>query len=178
MSNPIQDMIEEVNQQAAEPTVPESLSSNEVAQEHALTFLKKLYLEDGLEELIPQWIIVAGNNHIVELLTPFEGSESKDLTALGLRRVMAEVHAKRYLFMSEAWVVSRNSLSDINGRPPSQCEDRIEVVVVVAGDHDETTSKTYELIRDWESGKVIELKDTGHDHAGGTLGGRFAGMLE
>jgi hypothetical protein len=61
-------------------------------------------------------------------------------------------------------------------RPPSEREDRIEVVLITVADKSGSWVRTLEMVRDWETGKVIELKqqkefkDEAHE-------GRFANLL-
>lgn len=65
---------------------------------------------------------------------------------------------KRYVFVCEAWTISRDSKSALQDKMPSDCDDRIEVVFIDVRDRDgDFCWEAYELVRDWTTGKVIEL---------------------
>ena len=160
--------------------LPKEMTSIDTMHEHLRETATKAY-KDGIEEIPPHWTIATKNGQVLDIITPFVGEDSKQTVATVMRGLMGSIDAIRYGFMSESWMVSVKDKSQIDGRPPSERDDRIEVLVVVCSDGEQSKMRAYELIRDWDSGSVTELKlleSMSSDEEGSRVEGRFANLLE
>jgi hypothetical protein len=189
--NEIQEMIDEV---MAEPfkEVPPEFATNEKLLAEEVLHVRHLLLEAKVPEIMPTFTIVAGNGQIVPIVTPFVGDpenmeQIKNTIALGLRLAMRQMRAKRYSMMVEAWMASFDSEKDSGeqraGREIRELENKIEVVQIIVCDPTGTIGTALEIIRDWETGSITELKEIMQqqslkDEEPAKFSGRFADLLD
>lgn len=182
----ISEMIEAVNA-APFRDMPAMFASNESLIEDCIRMARNYYLEQEREpsdEMQPTWHLLSGNNQTALIVTPFIGPDEnvKDLVAMTIRKFISETHVKRYAFMSEAWLATSSKEQWKNNKlPPSQRSDRVEVIIIMAqGRDDEGLMKAFEIVRDWETGKVTDLKPYQTDMPGSNRvgGGRFANLYD
>jgi hypothetical protein len=106
-------------------------------------------------ELLPTWLIQAkGKTTLVA--TPWEGEMQKEIVTLAMRGILKKENADSYSFMSEAWM-AHESLDAPIGLMPRDREDKIEIVLINACDHQGAKVRTYEIKRD-DKGVVTELE--------------------
>lgn len=177
-----------IRNEPPQPLAPQFLN-NEAFMAHTIDFVKDFYLTEPSKEkeLAPMFTVVANNGQVVPFVTPFVGEPEdmdlvKNTVAQGLRTMMQVIGAVRYSFMSEAWMAKFSSFEDSRkrrkGRPISQLEDKVEVVVIIVSDAENTTSATFELVRDWTSGEVTELKPILEPTKEANSSGRFSNLLQ
>lgn len=178
--NEIERLVREIN--ALDPVpIPEAFSSIDKMMDNARDFAVDVLVGEPKEkELIPVWAMVTKSGQTLMFATPFYGGEeTKEAVAQAMRLFMERVGVVRYTFMSEAWA-AQTSKSEWtqDQRPPSQRDDRTEIVLICGGEKDKTVIDSYEMVRDWQTGSVVELKqqDMGRreEH---NFTGRFANLL-
>ncbi len=125
----------------------------------------------------PRFIAVDKNDDVrVIELGPFMANEMmKDAVANAFRAYAKMFNIVRYAHVSEAWTATMNRGDDM--RPPSQREDRREIVAILVSDEKGELMSVREILRDNE-GKVSglgpeEIKIDTYEK----IGGRFAGLL-
>jgi hypothetical protein len=187
MTNPIRELVDKLNAAEPEP-IPEAFSSVEKMMDKALDFARDMIIGTNDDEdesaFAPAWAMVTQNGQTVVVMTPFVGGpEAKDAIAEGMRLVMKEAHVIRYTFTSEAWTASQRAPFNPGDLPPSERNDRKEVLMITGGDRVTGTKiRLFDIIRD-EDGVVTELKfdkkhsDLQTDSSCGAEG-RFTDMLE
>lgn len=121
-------------------------------------------------EIVPMWLVIYPQGALL-CPTPFHGEQSKDAVAGAIRNLMRGVGATQYSLVTEAWMAEGKA--DL---PPAKRSDRVEVVMILVADHDGSTMRSYEIIRDWDSGVVTELKSKGESEDGMAMG-RFSDLL-
>jgi hypothetical protein len=152
--NSIRKLIDDLNG-APEQAVPEQFASVEAMLNATTERAQDMIIGRGTDEVLtPTWTMVTVKGQMVVFATPFDGGD-------GYKDIIAEA--------MEEWDKG-------DRRPPSEREDRIEVVLITVADKSGSWVRTLEMVRDWETGKVIELKqqkefkDEAHE-------GRFANLL-
>lgn len=131
-------------------------------------------------ELIPTWVMATERGQVVVMATPFDGEGAKDLICLAVRKFMQEANVVRYAFTSEAWVAktTKESWDAGDHRPPSEREDRVEIVMFIAADREDFTLKVYQIERD-AAGQITALSPwQEHEEKPTGWSGRFANMLD
>jgi hypothetical protein len=177
--NSIRKLIDDLNG-APEQAVPEQFASVEAMLNATTERAQDMIIGRGTDEVLtPTWTMVTVKGQLVVFATPFDGGDGyKDIIAEAMKKFMTEAKVVRYSFISEAWAASplKEEWDKGDRRPPSEREDRIEVVLITVADKSGSWVRTLEMVRDWETGKVIELKqqkefkDEAHE-------GRFANLL-
>jgi hypothetical protein len=182
----IDGMLESLRQIAEGPLVEPAEGSDTLKGLMNLHFrqAKELYLEKGVQDMMPIWLIVCQNNEILPILTPFNDVKTKNSTALLIRAILQITKAKRYAFLSEAWVKTMQGAEARDyekGKPmlaPSEYEDKQEVVHITGEDNEgHSAFEAWEIVRDWETGKVVDLKPHSA-FSEGQLSGRFMNLFE
>lgn len=177
--NDIQATIDAINSAEAKP-IPEDFQDT-LAMIGAEYSRAKEYLVGNKDaSLIPTWTAITKNGQFLIVATPFEGGERhKDMVAQAMERIFNEINAERYTFISEAWMarVDKDEY-DKDRRPPSQRDDRMEVLIIMGGDKDGSQMRTYEIIRD-DEGIISDLKldPASIEMSGPQVEGRFANLL-
>lgn len=103
----------------------------DVAEMHA----RRILISFGADELTPLFHLVCPGTHDYCIATPFSGDESKDAAAQMVREKIRETGATAYMFLSEAWMITREPGYDLQrSQRPTDAPDRIEVVIAIATD--------------------------------------------
>lgn len=109
----------------------------------------------------------------------------RDIAILTVKAEMKKHKSLCYVVLSEAWMVATPVMGKSEsmgeavkriGKPPSEHPDRIEVVVVAAGDATGMKSGLWRIMRK-PSGAFSHLEDIDGLSAGGMMDGRFADLL-
>ena len=87
-------------------------------------------------EVLPMWHVVAGNGDNILVATPWSDDDEKDNALDAMRVIFRKHHAKRFAFITEAWIRQAASLEDASNGRVSEHEDRREVLMVSAEDRD------------------------------------------
>ncbi len=138
--------------------------------------VEKNFYADGKIEANPIWFLE--DEEAVEKMmcfTPFMEDSDKDIVAQGMKLIFKEKNIARYLAVMESWFVSRTDLSD--NRLPSECDDRMEAIIIVGEDRDTGESIMKMKKIDRSGGKVI-LIDEKPMNRQDSVGGRFTNMFE
>jgi hypothetical protein len=135
-----------------------------LTKEEALADLNEcnraFYLEHKMQDLQPMFFLFR-SSETIPVLCPFDDDRSKDLAISVLRRKVRELgDVYMYAFISEGWALRLPPGSDPSKSVrPSKSDQRIELVTTMVVHRDGTRlSDMHELIRDWKTGHVIELK--------------------
>lgn len=88
------------------------------------------------------------------LLAQFKGPLHREKVLMGLRMYFAAWQVRSYIFVSEAWVITR-SAEQMKARrvQPSQADDRREILIILGVSSEGVMHHASEICRD-ESGKV------------------------
>lgn len=124
----------------------------------------------------PMLIGVCANGDLVPVVASaaFRDDDSKDQFTAYMRERMREWNVVRYIMISEAWAMRTNG--ELPNVPPSQSPDRYEIIMMLAADATDAKGRTLQMIRDWQTGKVVHLiREHGDD---GDHSGRFANLLK
>lgn len=118
----------------------------------------------------------------VELVPPDQSEEFKQIFALVTRFLIKNTGIVRYAFFCEAWVAEGYKMTELDSGEylmPSEREDKKEVLFVFVQDKDGSQSGgAYELIRNWKTGYVIDLKSMrGPEGSIMDFAGRFADLF-
>lgn len=167
MSGQFDEVIAKIKSAEPKPIPPE-LADLDGLIDVARQYAERILTENVGAELGPAWCIVTKNGASVIISTPFLGPESKEVIAQTMRWLMGQIGAVRYSMVSEAWASQSQSDLEVRKR-----DDRVEIVLVVAGDESRDLTATFEIVRDWETSAVTELKPLGQ----GEAKGRFCGLL-
>lgn len=172
MTSPLDAIIRDI--MGAEPRpIPPELGDVQGMIDAARQHAERVLVGDKGAELMPVWCVLTKTGQSAIIATPFFGEESKGQIAEAMRDFMRRVGAVRYTMASEAWLASGKSP---DGRPPKDRDDRIEVVMICGCGKGESQMRTFEIIRDWQTGVVTELKPMEGDLD--VVSGRFSGLLE
>lgn len=116
--------------------------------DHGWEFARS-YIADNNQELTPQFIAENDKGEIEVYVVPWQGDAEKDAALEFLRRQFAERNIKRYVLLSEAWMVKlpHGPFPPPNIRPSEQ-PDRQQVLMVTGVDPEagEILSYTAEII--------------------------------
>lgn len=151
-------------------------------EEHVRAWWKE-HGSDASASHRPMIIAVCKNGDIVPVMAMLAFDEAmKDQFADHMRGLLHQWRAERYVFISEAWLAEIDTTKDDPGwehLPPSQRNDRKEIMMLVAADRKKTKERMLEMVRDWTTGCVTELKaDPKRDEAAASMGGRFSTLLQ
>jgi|SRR5579872_3218009 len=138
-------------------------SAIEVARKH---------IADG-EENLPMWF-VPGEGRMNVICTPFGDVSEKQNAEAFVRSKLEEWGSDWYVFLSEAWAVSRPVGSNPSNVIPSEADDRIEVLMIHGVHRDGTRFHwSYKIIRSGEKPTLSERED----HSKGEHLGRFVDLF-
>ena len=148
------------------------------AGQHARTVLVGLQ-----EQMIPIFHLFDAEGQSYVAAAEFSGDtydeiiRCKDAVAQSVRRLIVEHKIVQYSFMSEAWMVVRSAeWEEGMSPPPSEADDRIEVVIVTATDGKAYKSRRWRIKRDGEKCVDLALDSTPAEEA--RPWGRFDSLLE
>lgn len=170
--------------------------------DHMVNYVRDFWLgpnardpQDKDKSFTPMITAVCANGDILPIVigTSFD-EESKDDLVEMCQKNFAAWGVVRYVFASEAWIASysgddaQKAMKDPNRPMPSQVESRIEAMTIQVIDKDGSqASAALEMVRDWQTGLVTDLKEHLMDRfvpsdvrkgSGMKLAGRFASLLE
>lgn len=125
----------------------------------------------------PMLFAVCENGQVVPILTDFSSDQEKDFFCAQMAVAFKLWRVVRYSFAMEAWFAT--DITEENKHlAPSQREDRKEMIFTSVIDKDGSSAfSALEMIRDWQTGKVTELRDMTDQFKGTEFGGRFANLL-
>lgn len=176
----LQALIERIAIVAQEPMGPviEEYTSNKKALDHLQVFANAVLLSEKDASISPMFVLSLPNNELIPLVMPME-DDYKDTAASLVRTLGIVTKAVRYTQITEAWcksVQQEDFQAFKEGKVQVRdCQDKTEVVILLAGDSEETIMRTLEIVRDWNTGAVTELKLL-HDDI--PAQGRFANLLQ
>lgn len=156
--------------------LPEEFRSSQSLHDHLVAAHRTFYANGDKDAMLkPMLMVVCANGDIVPILTEFSDEDGKEKFAATMRRAFRTWNVIRYAFVSESWMATYDDRS-LSGGMPSQREDRKEIVVTFAMERDgASVMSVLELIRDWNTGKVSELREM--DGFDGPPSGRFAQLF-
>jgi len=139
------------------------------------------YIRAGGEDLSPMYWLWRTSGEMVPVLLMSMPMKSEDRDALaGMVKARAKQMGDVYMFafISEAWTMPPLTPEEYKALKtmPSQSDKRIEVITTLIGHRDgRRIMDTHELVRDWKTGKVVELKarDCHEDSVSGYVQSRF-----
>ena len=156
--------------------VPEEFRSAQSLHDHLVATHREFYANGDKDAMLqPMLMVVCGNGDIVPIMTEFADEDGKEKFSALMRKAFRAWNVTRYAFVSESWMATYDDRS-LSGGMPSQREDRKEIVVTFAMERNgESVMSVLELIRDWNTGKVSDLREIdGFDAA---PSGRFAELF-
>jgi hypothetical protein len=138
---------------------------------------KKVFERYGHHQ--PMWLI-ALDNEIHVMPTPFDGPRQKELVAHAMREAFKEFRVKRFVFIIEAWTYSVRADTVVDASKltaPSKHPERQECIMISGEDvNGEAVSVMRMIVRD--PGKPPRLAEAREDKSGfSILHGVFANML-
>lgn len=139
--------------------------------------IKESFLKDGKFEM-PTWFLEDSAAEIKQIIaTPFNNEITKDVIAFFMKKHCAENDIARYIMAAESWFVHRKEKPDDNSLPPSECDDRMEAIIITGADRDtgETIFKVLKITRD---GKDVRLDDGDLFSGTESVGGRFIEIFD
>jgi hypothetical protein len=149
----------------------------DVAETHA-----RAVLVGSEQQLPPIFDLEGADGQRYIVATPFSGEDAddvignKDMVARMVRELIREKGVVRYSFLSEAWMIVRpSSWQDGMGAPPSEADDRVEVVVALATDGVDYRARRWRIKRD--GAQCIDLVFDSQDEEVSSGGGRFDNLL-
>jgi hypothetical protein len=130
-----------------------------------LVTFARIYAEDVLigndgAQLRPTFHVqFKGGRPPVIFATPWRSEVEEAATVAVVRAAIKAFRpiVASYVFMTEAWVAKYDHRPGPRDRLPSQREDRIEAVVIIACTPDEGVQRLFEILRD-DKARVTELK--------------------
>jgi hypothetical protein len=182
----------------AKPVDPSHASTKALVR-HLRRYAKDWWLKapddernDKSRSFAPMIIAVCANGDLVPVVAAMAFDEDeKEHFALHMRKMFQEWNVVRYAFMSEAWVATYEGPDPRvdGGLPehlkPANRHDRKEVITICAASkNEESDFYALEMIRDWNTGLVVDLVplDTGMRGVpkgrGLKMSGRFMELLE
>lgn len=135
-------------------------------QAQAMDELGKHYEDyiSALDETQPTWYLVDEEGKVEIVVTPFmgkdsaEAAKSKALIRGVVSLMLVRDNILRYVFVSEAWTTTVKKEDLKTSLPPSQSEQRREVLVMVVVDGDGTKAqRVYEIMRSPENLRSLKL---------------------
>lgn len=139
------------------------------AAEAAMKVASELFEELG--SVSPVWIIDKPDGSAI-VHGEFHGDETKDAAAAAIRQQFGAT-ATRIIFISEAWV--RIMEGPLDGIPPSEHPDRIEIIHLMAEDRGEGQISIQRII-DRSSGQAKLLRPQVDEYS--SVSGRFASFFQ
>lgn len=170
--------------------------------DHMITYVRGFWLgpdardkDDKDKSFMPMITAVCENGDILPIMVGSGMDEaSKDDLVEMCQKNFQQWGVVRYVFASEAWIASysgdaaREAMDNPNRPMPSQMENRIEAMTIQAIDKDGSqASAALEMVRDWQTGLVTDLKEHMIDRAVPSdmrkegsmkLAGRFTSLLD
>lgn len=174
--NEIEELVENVLSAPPQP-LPEIFADSDLMMGGAYEMAKEYLVGHSDRQLTPTWAIATENGQTLIVATPFVGENAKELVASSMRKLMKLIKAVRYTFTTEAWVakVSEDEWRK-DKRPPSERDDRVEVVLIAGADLSGSFAKSYEIHRNGETGAVEGLKSLSESPMR-DFEGRFGNLL-
>ena len=170
--------------------------------DHMVNYIRDYWLgpnardpKDKDKSFTPMITAVCANGDILPIVigSSFDEDSKDDLVEM-CQKNFQKWGVVRYVFASEAWIASytgddaQKAMKDPNRPMPSQMENRIEAMTIQAIDKDGSqASAALEMVRDWQTGLVTDLKEHMMDRAvppdmrkpgALKLAGRFASLLD
>lgn len=123
------------------------------------------------DEVMPTFLALSPGEEMSVIACPFENERDKQRAFDMAAMYFLIKDVSRYVFASEAWVISRDRDGPEETRAPSECEDRSEVISVTGVDRDEVLHVTAEITRDGDRATVGEPRWITSENGlpGGTL---------
>lgn len=119
---------------------------------------RSVLLELGQESVTGFYhLITPPEQEDVVCFTQWEGEADKRAMMAATRKLAREIGAVAAVWIGEAWVASYDRDSIPRDRPmPSEAPNRMEVVVIIATDGDQTKARFLDMQRG-EAGRVVAL---------------------
>src|SRR5262245_30264822 len=129
-------------------------------------------------EMLPMWHILTGNGEHVLISTPWTDDLEKEVALHVIRDFMAERSARRFVFISECWMVEVHTTNPREAMQTRASEhpDRREALRITAEDRDGKTMSGHFFILRPEHGPP-KLSPFHLDDDTIALGGWLVGML-
>jgi hypothetical protein len=97
----------------------------------------RAHLINSSEELVSMFDLRDSANNSYLMLTPFTSDKAKDFTASLIRQYITKHKITHYLFLTEAWAITRRTYIPGLSQCPSLSDDRVEIILADA--HSSTT---------------------------------------
>jgi len=141
------------------------LTTPEQALDAMIDCHRAFYIERQGDELMASYILWRRNGEIVPVMLasmPKKYADKKNMVACVRQKLEELGDVYMFAFLSEGWSLPPMSPAELRAlkTSPTQSEHRIEVVNTFIGHRDGTRCFVmHELVRDWQSGHVVELKN-------------------
>jgi hypothetical protein len=140
--------------------------------DHTEDSIRAAYEKDPGAHPPPMFITIDSNGTKNLLVTPWNGEDEKTLVLRNLKKIFRETGVVAYLNVTEAWVTKQFH----SGKPPSECEDREEVVMISAVSKEGSMGRLLYIVRE-KDGDVVDLVRRGDNEVTG-LTGRLVELLD
>jgi hypothetical protein len=131
------------------------------------------------QDLMPTWVLVAADDEVFILGTPWRDDREKRATELFLRKEVRKRRTVAYSFITEAWEAHYPKETDLD-KPlplrPAQRPDRKEIVMAMATDGRRRLWRKWETRRDYTE-RVIALERADFGAGAGEPEGWMAELL-
>lgn len=88
---------------------------------------------DTEDMMCPMWTLLSENGEVAIVGTPFmDDGPSKDAVVAFMKKFIRDNNVIAYVFANEAWMIKRETEREVrDSLPPSQCDDREEILHLV-----------------------------------------------
>lgn len=138
---------------------------------------KQIFNDRG--QIYPLWIIEPKAGDLILVPTAWENDRDKDFAVEAIKDLLKVCEAKRYAFVTEAWIVDVRNKHEIPkshqlGGSLANHPDRREVVMVTVEDRHQSMTRMFYILRP-EHGKPV--LSAAEDMDGDKSEGRFVNLL-
>jgi hypothetical protein len=135
------------------------------------------YLANGADYVIrPMFLGVDRSENILAIPALWSDEIGKVVMCATISAEFKERGVTQYAFISESWAAVMSTIPTKQHEMPCNRTDRKEIIVTLVVDKNGKETSALELVRDWNTGKVVELKPWGPS-SGGSYESIFAELL-
>jgi len=143
-----------------------------VVEQHKSFFAQA---ETQHQSLSPMFIAIKADGSAEQYLVDIENEQQKQMLCDQLSEHFKSTNVQYYAFFTEAWAaIYQDRQMNVQ---PSKREDRTEIVLTIVADNEgNKLGSTLEMVRDWNTNRVVELKE--YEMNATAFSGRFAELLD